>query len=86
MAFKNKNLFGSTILLLLASGTTNATPFVWSNAVYGGGGFVDGLLATGEDVYIRTDVGGAYRLSDNGTRWLSLTDLFGYQDRNLYGG
>jgi photosystem II stability/assembly factor-like uncharacterized protein len=53
-----------------------------------GGGFVDGIVfhprAKGIR-YARTDIGGAYRWSEESKRWLPLLDWLGWQDINLMG-
>lgn len=48
----------------------------WQSVAIGGGGFITGMTAstTGTAVYIRTDVGGAYRWDWANTRWLPITD------------
>jgi len=66
--------------------------YVWSQIPIGGGGFVTGLVVHPKDsgvIYIRTDVGGAYRWQadvDNGPgRWIPLVDHFTFEEFNYYG-
>lgn len=57
----------------------------------GGGGFTSGIVPTARSavgratVFIRTDVGGMYRLGE-GDAWIPLVDELTYCDRNRYGG
>lgn len=56
-----------------AQGTT------WTNAKFGGGGYVTGLVfhpTSANVLYARTDVGGAYRWSQPTMAWVPITDGF----------
>ena len=71
----------------LAAGPAS-TPYVWKNVQMVGGGFVDGIIfhPTAEGVrYARTDMGGAYRWSEEAKRWQPILDWVPYQDFNLMG-
>ncbi len=67
----------------------------WDNVVIGGGGYVTGIVANPAEkdlIFIRTDVGGAYRWDKTGKsfnknqgKWLPLTDNFSFDNWNLYG-
>ncbi len=48
----------------------------WKIVPMGGGGYVPGIVAdpTGKHVYIRTDVGGAFRWDESKGEWASMTD------------
>jgi photosystem II stability/assembly factor-like uncharacterized protein len=79
-------------LLLLACATeaqpSPSTPYIWRNAVIGGGGFVTGIITHPRQkglMYARTDVGGAYRWDDTAQSWIALTDWIGPADGNLTG-
>lgn len=64
------------------------TDYTWDTVPYGGGGYVTGLVFHPKEenlVYIRTDVGGAYRWDPENNRWRSLCDMFSLNDSNLYG-
>jgi hypothetical protein len=63
-------------------------PYVWKQVVLGGGGNVPGLAIhpkVADLVYIRTDVGGAYRWEKKKEEWIPLTDWIPDKDWNLYG-
>lgn len=65
-----------------------AAPYLWRNAVIGGGGFVTGLISHPSQanlLYARTDVGGAYRWEESKRSWIPLTDWLGQDDGNLIG-
>lgn len=63
-----------------------------SSLAIGGGGFTTGLVPTPRSasgaptVFMRTDVGGVYRLLPDGQTWRPLTDGLSFRDRNRYGG
>jgi xyloglucan-specific exo-beta-1,4-glucanase len=60
------------------SGQTNNL-FTWRNVNIQGMGYVTGLVVNPTlpyDVYIRTDVGGAYRFDRKNKTWLPLMDIF----------
>ncbi len=73
--------------------TAQAAPaqeaYTWRNVTIGGGGYVTGIVAhPGESglIYLRTDVGGAYRWDPAGTRWIPITDAFTRAQSRYYGG
>lgn len=60
----------------------------WGPVVLGGGGAVPGIIvhpAVPDLAYIRTDVGGAYRWDEAGSRWIPLLDHIRPERWNLYG-
>ncbi|HEY4988823.1 MAG TPA: xyloglucanase [Opitutaceae bacterium] len=62
--------------------------YVFQNVALGGGGFVTGIVFNPTEkglVYLRTDVGGAYRRDARSPRWVPLLDWAGQSDWNLYG-
>ncbi|MGC4091619.1 MAG: hypothetical protein QM756_27810 [Polyangiaceae bacterium] len=62
--------------------------YVWKNVVMLGGGFVTGVIFSPLErdlVYVRTDVGGAYRLDPKDKSWLPITDMFGREDAAFLG-
>ncbi|MER7621678.1 RICIN domain-containing protein [Streptomyces sp. NPDC126503] len=68
-----------------ASGTG---PYVWNNAQVVGGGYVTGLVFNPREkglLYVRTDMGGAYRWDGAAEQWIPLTDWIGEKDWNLLG-
>ena len=70
------------------SGATHSPGYVWKNVAIGGGGFVTGIVyhaAQRDLVYLRTDVGGAYRWNAAAGAWIALLDWVGAHDWNLHG-
>jgi xyloglucan-specific exo-beta-1,4-glucanase len=62
--------------------------FTWRNVNIQGMGYVTGLIAhpaSPHDIYIRTDVGGAYRFDRAAARWLPLMDRYGTDDSAVFG-
>ncbi len=52
------------------------------------GGFISGIVAHPTEkalMYLRTDIGGAYRTEDGGAHWVPLTDWVSKADSNLLG-
>jgi hypothetical protein len=69
-------LLAAALAGLSASAATPA-PFAWKNVNIQGMGYVSGLVIhplPPYDIYIRTDVGGAYRYDRDAGRWLPLLD------------
>ena len=63
-------------------------PYQFRNVAIGGGGFVTGIIFSRAEkglVYLRTDVGGAYRREAGSNEWVPLLDWAGQTDWNLYG-
>ena len=48
----------------------------WNTVPLGGGGYVIGMVSdpTGDNVYCRTDVGGAFRWNEDAVAWEAMTD------------
>ena len=60
--------------------------FKWNNVNIQGMGYVTGMAIAPVkpyDVYVRTDIGGAYRFDRKNKKWLPLMDMF---DTNFSGG
>ena len=49
----------------------------------GGAGFVSGIVAGQKEMYLRTDVGGAYRYDYDKKRWVQLFGFINEDDRGL---
>jgi hypothetical protein len=63
-------------------------PYRWENVTIKGGGFVTGIVfgaAAPNVLYVRTDVGGAYRYDISRARWRPITDWIGGNESNLMG-
>ena len=63
-------------------------PYRWSTVEVLGGGFVSGVVYHPTEkglVYIRTDIGGAYRLDRATGRWIALNDALKRADGQLAG-
>ncbi len=79
-------LLGALSIALLAH--AGQQPFAWKNVNMQGMGYVTGMIAhplPPHDLYIRTDVGGAYRFDRDAQRWLPLLDHFGTLQSEIYG-
>ena len=62
--------------------------YAWDNVAIGGSGFVSGIVTSKTEkglVYIRTDVGGAYRRDGASHRWVPLLDWVSDQETGLLG-
>jgi photosystem II stability/assembly factor-like uncharacterized protein len=65
-----------------------SVPYRWKNVVIRAGGFITGILFSPAQeglIYVRTDVGGAYRSDDDGAHWIPLTDQFGPENSTYTG-
>lgn len=65
--------------------TVTETGFNWSNATIMGGGFIPGMVYNESEeglVYVKTDIGGAYRKKKGEDKWTCITDSFGSEDDN----
>ncbi|OUL26839.1 sialidase family protein [Nostoc sp. 106C] len=81
----------ATVIALapLKPSCSNTSAYHWSNVAIGGGGYVTSvyLHPLQQDlVYIRTDIGGFYRWNSRDKKWIPLTDQFGLEQSNYYGG
>jgi hypothetical protein len=63
--------------------------YSWNNAdTSGGGGFIPGIVFNPSQqnlIYLRTDIGGAYRWDPPNRRWIPLMDFVGFDDWNTLG-
>ncbi len=94
--FMAKQTFLCAVLVLSPAAALSQTPglpvitslptpvaYRWGNVAIKAGGFITGIVFSPVQpglVYLRTDVGGAYRSDNSGDRWTPITDQFG---RNL---
>lgn len=79
-----------SIGLFLHSALAQSTQsYTWNNAVTnGGGGFIPGIVFNPTQknlMYVRTDIGGAYRWDPVNLRWIPLMDFVGFDDWNTLG-
>ena len=68
--------------------TPGLSGFSWQSVNTQGMGYVTGLVVhplAPNDIYIRTDVGGAYRFDRNNQYWVPLLDRFGRGESETYG-
>lgn len=68
--------------------TTIPGDYTWGNVAIGGGGFTTGFIVhpkTENLIYLRTDVGGAYRWIENEKYWKPITDFVDPDERSLLG-
>lgn len=65
-----------------------AVPYQWQGVPFGAGGFVTGFLFHPRQrglLYLRTDIGGAYRFDDAAQAWVPLLDHLSKADADLMG-
>ena len=65
-----------------------SVPYAWKSVVIRGGGFVTGIIYSRVKpgvLYVRTDIGGAYRYEPRDKSWLPLTDFIAQKDGNYLG-
>ncbi|MDE5620040.1 MAG: 1,4-beta-glucanase [Ruminococcus sp.] len=55
----------------------------WDTLKVGGGGFVSGIVTGQKEMYLRTDVGGAYKFDYEQNRWIQLFDFLNEEERGL---
>jgi hypothetical protein len=68
--------------------SVHAQSYAWKNVQIVAGGFISGIVFNQTEsglVYVRTDIGGAYRQDPATKRWIPLTDWIGWDDWNLTG-
>lgn len=70
------------------SAADGAAAYTWRPVAIGGSGFVSGIVASKTEkdlVYLRTDVGGAYRWDAPNQRWIALMDWVSDRETGLLG-
>ncbi len=83
----------SIVCLLIGLAAVNAAAqtsqtYTWRNVQIAGGGFTPGIIYNQTEpnlVYIRTDIGGAYRRNPCTNCWIPLLDWVGWDEWNLTG-
>lgn len=69
-------------------GRAAAAPYAWRPVAIGGSGFISGIIPSKTQqglVYLRTDVGGAYRRDAAGGRWVALMDWVSDKETGVLG-
>jgi xyloglucan-specific exo-beta-1,4-glucanase len=77
MMTRLKSVFVLFLSGVLGNAYAQTESYQWSNVAIGGGGFVSGIITSKAEqnlIYIRTDVGGAYRWHANDEKWIPLLD------------
>ena len=84
-----KRVLGFLLLGILAMvQTVTAQSYTWRNVQIVGGGYVPAVIFNPTEknlIYLRTDIGGAYRWDEANQRWIPLLDAIGFNDWNLTG-
>ncbi len=87
-------LFAIAVISGIVSTKTIAEPheykisYKWNNVQINGGGYITGVVFSPSyknEVYIRTDIGGAYRRNPENNVWVPLNDSLPREDQNLNG-
>ncbi len=86
-------IFVLLTLLVVSCLCLNAQPrtaagYVWKNLLIGGGGYVTGVYVhpkNSDVVYIRTDVGGAFRFDKPSGKMVQMMNWASVEESNLYG-
>lgn len=79
---------GMACVAATAQGFGPDSRYEWKNVKIVAGGFITGILPDPHIpglMYVRTDIGGAYRIDPITKRWIPLTDIFNQNDWNLGG-
>jgi len=82
-----KSKLALTLGLLFSLGA-QAETYHWDTVAMGGTGFVSGIIPSKSErgvVFVRTDVGGAYRYDAQAGRWIALNDSLGESNTGLMG-
>ena len=66
-----------------AATDTIESNYTWDTLKMGGAGFVSGIVTGQKEMYLRTDVGGAYRYDYDQKRWVQLFGFLNEDDRGL---
>jgi len=68
--------------------THEEIPYTWKSVISGGGGFIPGIIFHPKEkdlIYLRTDMGGAYRYNKTKEEWDCITDMFGKDEADYNG-
>ncbi|MBQ8926781.1 MAG: 1,4-beta-glucanase [Oscillospiraceae bacterium] len=69
--------------ILAADGTSIESSYTWGTLHIGGAGFVSGIVTGQKEMYLRTDVGGAYKYDYTKKAWVQLFGFLNEEQRGL---
>ena len=82
------SLIAAALLSNAIAVQAGAENYKWDQVAMGGGGYVTGVVPSKTErglVYVRTDVGGAYRWDQSRSRWVSMMDWVSESEMGLLG-
>ena len=71
------------IAFTASSDNSNPRSYEWGTFNIGGGGFVSGIIPGKKEMYLRTDVGGAYKYDYENKKWKQLFDFINEEKRGF---
>src|SRR6185295_16416449 len=81
-------LQGASLPLAFGAAPDDGAGYAWRSVPFGAGGFVTGFLFHPRRrglLYLRTDIGGAYRFDETSQSWTPLLDHLSKADADLMG-
>lgn len=78
----------SVLIAAVSVSSGHCQPYEWGQVLIGGGGYVTGIQVHPQNpdlLYIRTDVGGAYRYNKSENRLEQIMNWVPYESENLWG-
>jgi len=78
----------AVLCIVTAASAGAAEAYRWGTVAIGGSGFVSGIITSKTEpglIYLRTDVGGAYRWDKSTSSWVALTDWISDSETGLMG-